>query len=52
MRLLLDEMLSPAIARELRAQGHDVQAIKEHPEWHAYDDPQVVDLAGASEESS
>jgi hypothetical protein len=45
VRLLLDEMLSPAIARELRAQGHDVQAIKEHPEWHAYDDPQVVDLA-------
>jgi Domain of unknown function (DUF5615) len=45
VRLLLDEMLSPAIAHELRARGHDVQAIKEHPEWHAYDDPQVVELA-------
>ncbi len=45
MRLLLDEMLSPAIARELRARGHDVEAIQEHPEWKAYDDPQVLDLA-------
>ncbi len=45
MRLLLDEMLSPTIARELRARGHDVQAIQEHPEWQAYDDRQVVDLA-------
>ena len=28
MRLLLDEMLSPRIARELRDRGHDVVAIK------------------------
>ena len=28
MRLLLDEMISPRIARELREAGHDVQAIK------------------------
>jgi hypothetical protein len=26
MKLLLDEMLSPAIARELHARGHDVEA--------------------------
>ncbi len=45
MRLLLDEMLSPTIARELRARGHDVEAIKEHPEWRAHDDRQVLDLA-------
>lgn len=45
MRLLLDEMLSPAIARELRDRGHDVQAIKEHPEWQALEDPSVVELA-------
>jgi hypothetical protein len=45
VRLLLDEMLSPTIARELRASGHDVEAIKEHPEWQAYDDSQVLDLA-------
>ena len=45
MRLLLDEMLSPAIARELRARGHDVQAIEEHPEWCSFDDRRVVELA-------
>jgi predicted nuclease of predicted toxin-antitoxin system len=28
VRLLLDEMISPRIARELRKSGHDVQAIK------------------------
>lgn len=47
MRLLLDEMLSGAIARELRARGHDVQAIQEHPEWCSYDDPRVLELARA-----
>lgn len=45
MRLLLDEMLSPAIARELRSRGHDVEAIQEHPEWCSHDDPQVLALA-------
>ena len=30
MKLLLDEMLSPAIAQELRARGHDVQAVAEY----------------------
>jgi Domain of unknown function (DUF5615) len=28
VKLLLDEMISPAIARRLRELGHDVQAIK------------------------
>lgn len=45
MRLLLDEMLSPAIARELRARGHDVQAIAEHPDRTALSDPEVMALA-------
>jgi Domain of unknown function (DUF5615) len=45
LRLLLDEMLSPAIARELRAHDHDVEAIQEHPEWCSFNDPQVLDLA-------
>jgi hypothetical protein len=50
VRLLLDEMLSPAIAGELRARGYDVEAIKEHADrseigQRAYDDPQVLDLA-------
>ena len=45
MRLLLDEMLSPAIARELREQGHDVLAIAEHPGWAALSDPEVLAVA-------
>lgn len=32
MKLLLDEHLSPEIARQLRARGHDVVAVGEHPE--------------------
>jgi len=28
VRLLLDEMISPAVARDLRARGYDVDAIK------------------------
>jgi predicted nuclease of predicted toxin-antitoxin system len=32
VKLLLDEHFSPEIARQLRAQGHDVIAVKEHPE--------------------
>lgn len=32
VRLLLDEHFSPEIARLLRAQGHDVIAVKERPE--------------------
>lgn len=47
MRLLLDEMLSAAIARELRNRGHDVQAIQEHPEWRSHSDREVVELARA-----
>ncbi len=45
MRLLLDEMLGPQIARELRARGHDAIGIKEREEWVAYNDDQVMDLA-------
>jgi len=35
MRLLLDEMLSPVIARELQARGYDVQAVAAHPQREA-----------------
>ncbi|MGH3321263.1 MAG: DUF5615 family PIN-like protein [Streptosporangiaceae bacterium] len=45
MRLLLDEMLSPVIARELRGRGHDGWAIKEGGDSHALSDPDVVNLA-------
>jgi len=42
-------MFSPAIAAELRSRGHDVVAIKEHPEWQAKPDPDVVSLARAEQ---
>ena len=45
MRLLLDEMFSPVIARELCARSHDVQAVAGHPEREALSDPDVLALA-------
>lgn len=44
MKLLLDEMLSPVIAEQLRERGQDVKAIKgsEHEELA---DPEVMNLA-------
>ncbi|MDQ2810910.1 MAG: DUF5615 family PIN-like protein [Actinomycetota bacterium] len=45
MRLLLDEMLSPAIARELCGGGYDVLAVADHPGWVALSDPEVMALA-------
>jgi predicted nuclease of predicted toxin-antitoxin system len=47
VRLLLDEMLSQVIARELCARGHDVQAVAGHPEREALADPDVLALARA-----
>ena len=45
MKLLLDEMFSPAIAQALRARGHDVEAIKEHQGWMGLTDRDVLALA-------
>jgi predicted nuclease of predicted toxin-antitoxin system len=45
VKLLLDEMLSPAIARELRARGHDVEPVAGHPDREALSDPEVLALA-------
>jgi Domain of unknown function (DUF5615) len=47
VRLLLDEMLPPVIARELCARGHDVQAVAGHPEREGLSDSDVVALARA-----
>lgn len=47
MKLLLDEMLSPAIACDLRARGHDAEAIAGHPDREALSDPEVLALARA-----
>jgi len=49
VRLLLDEMLAPVIARELRARGHDVQAVAENPDRAALSDPEVLALARAEQ---
>lgn len=47
MRLLLDEMISPRIARELRGSGHDVQAIKkDRPDLIAHTDREIVQRMG------
>jgi predicted nuclease of predicted toxin-antitoxin system len=41
--LLLDEMISPRIARELRDHGHDVQAVKrDRPDLASRDDRELI----------
>jgi len=45
VKLLLDEMLSPVNARELRSRGHDVEAVSGHPNRGAVSDPNVMELA-------
>ena len=45
MKLLLDEMLSPRIAAELHARGHDVVAIKERPDLESMSDPGIIAAA-------
>lgn len=43
MKLLLDEMISPKIARELRSKSLDVQAIKgDRPDLEAAADREIV----------
>lgn len=50
MKLLLDEMISPRIARELRAKGFDVQAIKaDRPDLEAANDRDVLRRAAAEQ---
>lgn len=43
--LLLDEMLSPAIAGQLRQRGHDVSAIAERADLVGLSDDMVLTLA-------
>jgi hypothetical protein len=47
VRLLLDEMLSPVMARELRAHGHDAESVAGHPDRETLSDPEVLALARA-----
>jgi hypothetical protein len=45
VKLLLDEMLAPVIARTLRSGGHDVGAIGEREAWVSLTDDEVIELA-------
>lgn len=47
VRLLMDEMFSPAVAAELRGLGHDVIAVAEHPELRSKNDEEVFAWACA-----
>jgi len=47
VKLLLDEMLSPVIARELRERGHDVESVAGNPGREAMSDTDVLALARA-----
>lgn len=44
MRLLLDEMISPRIALELRERGHDAQAVKrDRPDLGGRSDRELIE---------
>jgi predicted nuclease of predicted toxin-antitoxin system len=45
VKLLLDEMLSPVIAQELRSHGHDVLAVAGDRDREGMSDPEVMALA-------
>ena len=47
MKLLLDEMFSLAIARDLRSRGYDVEPVAGNPDREALSDPEVLALARA-----
>ena len=47
MKVLLDQMLTPALARELRGRGHDAEAVAGHADREALSDPEVLALARA-----
>ncbi len=49
MKLLLDEMLPPTIAEQLRNRGHDADTVAEHPELRGLPDPEL--FAHAQEEA-
>jgi Domain of unknown function (DUF5615) len=48
LRLLLDEMFSDTIAQQLRAKGHDVQAVVADPALTSLPDDQILSHAAAT----
>ena len=51
MRLLLDEMLSSAIAEQLRSRGFDVEAVEESPELRGSSDLDLFEHAHREEQA-
>jgi predicted nuclease of predicted toxin-antitoxin system len=47
VRLLLDEMFSPAIAADLRGHGHDVIAVADPPDLRSKSDDEIFAWASA-----
>lgn len=47
VKVLLDEMLSPLIAQELRSRGHDVVAVAGDRDHEGMSDPDVMALTRA-----
>jgi predicted nuclease of predicted toxin-antitoxin system len=47
VKLLLDEMLTREIARQLQARGHDVEAVNGNRAWQTLSDAEVMALARA-----
>jgi hypothetical protein len=47
VKLLLDEMLTPVIARKLCERGHDVEAVAGHPGREALSDLEIMAVARA-----
>jgi Domain of unknown function (DUF5615) len=45
VKALLDEMIPPAIADQLRKRGHDVVAVAERADWRSLPDRDVFALA-------
>ena len=48
MRLLLDEMHSPAVARALRNDGHDVHAVASDPVLRGMADAELLNYGAAT----
>ena len=51
MRLLLDEMLSSAVAEQLRSRGFDVEAVEELPELPGSSDLDLFERAHREEQA-
>jgi hypothetical protein len=49
MKLLLDEMISAVVAEQLRARGHDVEAVSERRELRGLTDENLFEYAQETE---